>query len=307
MHLVIPFAAPLAEAARHGLQTMALPGLAQLLMHWQTQAPLPLGDEFTLSPPHEQLLAREFNWPGADGRWPWAAWCAQADPLVLPPGPVGLLTPVHLQVGADQVRLLPPALLALQEAESRELLDALAPLLAEGPARLHWGAPTRWYWQHPLLAGLATPALHRVAGRNALPWLHACPQPKPLARLFNEVQMLLHAHPANQRREAAGALPVNALWLSGCGEAPAATGALRLEPTLVDPALAEDWPAWAQAWQALDAQVLAPLQAAGPGTCVSLCGERGVLTLQAGSPRGPAGWLRRWRRPPPAHQALEAL
>jgi hypothetical protein len=39
-------------------------------------------------------------------------------------------------------------------------------------------------------------------------------------RLFNEVQVALHAHPANAARVAARKLPVNALWFWGAGSLP---------------------------------------------------------------------------------------
>ena len=38
---------------------------------------------------------------------------------------------------------------------------------------------------------------------------------------LNELQMLLHAHPVNQAREARGELSVNSLWLWGGGHRPA--------------------------------------------------------------------------------------
>jgi hypothetical protein len=45
------------------------------------------------------------------------------------------------------------------------------------------------------------------------PWRHA----------INEAQMVLHAHPVNQARQAAGQPVVNSLWPWGGGRLPAAT------------------------------------------------------------------------------------
>jgi len=39
-------------------------------------------------------------------------------------------------------------------------------------------------------------------------------------RIFNEIQMLLFAHPVNEAREARGELPVNSVWLWGGGCSP---------------------------------------------------------------------------------------
>jgi hypothetical protein len=41
-------------------------------------------------------------------------------------------------------------------------------------------------------------------------------------RLFNEAQVVLHAHPVNAARVAAGKRPVNALWFWGAGALPGA-------------------------------------------------------------------------------------
>jgi RecB family endonuclease NucS len=75
------------------------------------------------------------------------------------------------------------------------------------------------------------------------------------------------------------------------------------------PALNEDWLAWAQAWQALDAGPLADALARtkrGEPVVLTLCGERTALTLA----QQPRGWFRRlataWRQPDVAG-VLEAL
>ena len=50
--------------------------------------------------------------------------------------------------------------------------------------------------------------------------------------------------------------------------------------------LAEDWAAWAEAWRALDAEVLAPLAlrvAKGEAVSITLCGERGWQRYRAAS------------------------
>jgi hypothetical protein len=44
--------------------------------------------------------------------------------------------------------------------------------------------------------------------------------PEGAHALVNEAQMLLHAHPVNEAREARGEPPINSLWLWGAGRAP---------------------------------------------------------------------------------------
>ena len=100
------------------------------------------------------------------------------------------------------------------------------------------------------------------------------------------MQMLLYTHPLNDAREARGLPTVNAFWLHGAGALPAAAAPvpgtkITVHSELRTPALQEDWPAWVQAWQALDAGPVAALaaQAArGETVQLTLSGERSAFT-----------------------------
>jgi hypothetical protein len=306
MQLIVPFAAVLSEAGRHAAQNLALPHLERLLARSQAGAALG-GDERSLSAPHELALAQALGWPLVDGRLPWAALAAARDGVPIGSAALGQLTPVHLHVGAEQVALADPAALALDGADARALFAALQPLFGDAGFKLHWGDTQRWYVEHPSLAELATASLDRVIGRNVDPWLPDARAARAWQRMASEAQMLLHAHPVNARREAAGLSAVNSLWLSGCG-APraAAPSAPQVDARLRAPALDEDWAGWADAWHALDSGPLAALLAAGDGTTLTLAGERRALayTCTTATP-----WQRlraRWRRPA-AHQVLDGL
>lgn len=290
-HWVVPFAAGLSDVGQHALQRLdeatALPHLRALL---GSMAPVQqLGeDEYALSMPHERVLAATMGWPAEDGRLPWAAWQAARDGLTLDPARAwGLLSPTHWLVGHDHLTLIDPDSLALGEAESRALFDAARPLFEEDGWAFAWGTPTRWYAAHDTLRELPTASLDRVIGRNPDLWLNDHPQARWLRRLQAEVQMLFYQHPVNDAREAAGQLPINSFWLSGCGTPPA-TLRLPAEVIWVDalraPLLAEDGPAWLAAWQALDAEVMAEVHravAAGEPVRLTLAGERQAITLQA--------------------------
>jgi hypothetical protein len=284
MHLLIPFAAPLSDAGRAAARSLALPGLRALLAGRSGERDE--GDEYALSPPHERALARAWGWAGGDGQLPFAARQATLDGL--DPGDLawGLLTPVHWHLGTEQVSLTDPAGLLLDEAESRAFYDAVADLFTSEGFLIHWGAPLRWYLAHESLAELPTASLDRVIGRNVDRWLPDAPQARLLRRLQNEVQMLLYTHPLNAAREARNLPTVNSFWLSGCGPAqPCAAAALTVDERLRAPALAEDWPGWAKAWQQID-QALA----ARPPDALTLCGERSALSY-ALPPRGLLGRL----------------
>jgi len=272
MHLVIPFAAPLPDAGRAALRQLALPGLRALLAGRKPVRDE--GDEYSLSTPAERALARAFGWAGADGCLPFAARAAAADALDLGDLAWGLLTPVHWHLGTEQVSLTDPAALLLDEAESRAFYEAVAPLFTSEGFLIHWGAPLRWYLAHESLADLPTASLDRVIGRNVDRWLPDAPQARLLRRLQNEVQMLLYTHPLNAAREVRGQPTINSFWLSGCGPAqPCAGAAPAVDERLRAPALAEDWPGWAKAWQQIDAEL-----AARPPTALTLCGERSSLS-----------------------------
>lgn len=315
MHLIVPFAGCLSDAGRQALQTLQLPHLEKLLTRWQTGPPAGT-DEYSLNPPHEQALALALGWPAgsatlAQDALPWAALAAMRLGL---PGAAqaawGLLTPVQLVPGREQIRLGDPADLQLDEAASRELMEIVRPLFESEGVFLHWLAPLQWLATHDSLDALHCASLDRVIGRHLDPWLPPQRAARLLRRLQNEVQMLMYTHPINEQREATGLPVVNSLWLSGCGRLPVEWTSIPTMPTLDDrlrrPALAEDWAAWCEAWQALDAGPLAALLQADAASALTLCGERLALTL-APAPR--SLWQRvsaHWRASS-AHTVLDAL
>ncbi len=309
MHLLIPFAAPLPEAGRQALATLSLPRLRALLSRL-TEVHRDEADEWCLSPPHERALARALGWHGGSGLLPWAARQAAADGIDVGDLAWGQLTPVHWHLGTDQVSLLDPAQLVLDEAGSRTLFDAVLPLFSGEGYALHWAAPLRWYAAHESLAALPCASLDRVIGRNVDGWLGSDPAARRIRRLQSEVQMVLYAHPLNAEREARGLLPVNSFWLSGCGVwQPAAAELPRVDERLRSPALHDDWVAWSKAWGALDEGPLVELLALaqqGAALRLTLCGERAGVTYEA----SPRGWKQRlrslWSAPSP-QQALEPL
>lgn len=309
MHLLIPYASALSEACRHTLRDLPLPHLAQLLNRlepvWRSDA-----DEYSLTPPHERALALALGLAGPDGGLPWGAHLAAADGIDTADLHWGLLSPTHWHVGSDQVSMLDPESLAIDEAYSRELLDAVHPLFESEGWALVYGAPTRWYVAHESLGELPTASPDRVIGRNVDLWMPTHPQARLVRRLQQEVQMLLYTHPATDQRIAAGLTPVNTFWLSGCGarQVTAEHGALLVDRRLRDALLREDWATWAEAWQALDAgplrEALTAAQA-GQDVTLTLCGERSAVSL-ARRPRGLWARLRqRFQASAPAQTLLD--
>ncbi|MBV8502460.1 MAG: hypothetical protein JO006_12175 [Paucibacter sp.] len=285
MHLLIPHASALGEEATQTLAGLTLPNLSHLLGAWQARERHG-SDEFSPDLPHEAALA------ALRGEAPAvAAW--RAAELGLPgERPWALLTPLHLAVSLDQVTAHAAE---LSEADSQLLFEDLAELwpAAEGWSA-HWAGPAEWLVSHDSLAGVASASIDRVVQRNIAPWL---PEARRLRSLQNEVQMLLHRHPLNEIRAA----PVNSVWISGCGASTKALPAeVRVDWRLRAPLLAGDWQAWAAAWQALDAELLALAPAS-----LTLCGERFAQVFGPGA----AGGLvqRLWQRVAPPRADVASL
>ena len=313
MHLLIPHASALSDAASHVLRDLALPNLTRLLgrldlVHRDDAEPT------TLNPPHERACAAACGWQGADGCLPFAAQAAARDGIAVDDLAWGLVTPAHWHVGRDHVTLADPAALELTAEESRAAFDAVGELFESEGFRFAWGAPSRWYVAHESLVDLPCASLDRVIGRNVEAWMRGSAARSSPARLVrrlqSELQLLLYPHPLNDAREQRGALTLNSFWLSGCGRRQDEEG----EPVVVDtslrtPLLADDWAAWAEAWRVLDAGAIAAALAAvrdGQDVRLTLCGERNAHRFET-APR--SLWQKlgsRWSAPEP-HQVLEAL
>lgn len=287
MHLLIPFASALSDAATQVVRDMQLAQLSKLLA---TLSPTELitSDELSFSPPHERALAAAWGWRGADGCLPFAARAAAHDGITVGDAAWGLLTPAHWHVARDHVSLADPAALNLSDVESRAAFEAVRELFEGEGMRFEWGSALRWYASHEGLADLPCAALDRVIGRRVELWTGTNAETTPAAalmrRLQSEVQMLLYPHPINEQREARGELALNSFWLSGCGRFQSADeAAVQVDDTLRAPLLAQDWAAWAEAWQALDGGAIkALLDAAqrGESVTLTLCGERSAQRFE---------------------------
>jgi hypothetical protein len=310
MHLLIPFASALSEAGMHTLRELRLPRLAELLSRLQPTERFGSDDEYSPILPHERALAASWGWPAGEGTLPFAARAAAADGVEVGELAWGALTPAHWHVGTDQVALVDPAALALDADESRALFDAVRELFESEGFTLAWGAPLRWYAAHESLVDLACASLDRVIGRNVDPWLPGQAQARLVRRLQNEVQMLLYPHPINEAREERGQPTINSFWLSGCGRfLMADEGTVQVDESLRAPLLADDWAAWAEAWRALDAGVLAAALAHardGEAVALTLAGERYAQRFEQ-TPRTLLQRIAaRWHGVEP-HAVLEAL
>lgn len=131
--------------------------------------------------------------------------------------------PVHLQLHRDQLILLAPETLSITDAEAVSLCAALNRHFAADDFTFLAPQPHRWYLKTAQPARIHTSGLSRAIGHDVNRMLPEGEDRMAWHRIFNEVQMLLHAHPVNEEREQRGALPINSLWFSGGGTLPRAS------------------------------------------------------------------------------------
>jgi hypothetical protein len=159
----------------------------------------------------EQWLQQAFEQPGdalaagalgraASGAEAGDGWWARADP-------------VHLRVLRDRAVVAPGEALQVSAEEAAALTGALNRHFTDTVTfhtldRLRWAA--RFTTEKSFLK---KPAIE-AAGRDVA-------TARGDEALLTEIQMLLHAHPVNEAREARGEPAVNSVWLWGAGRLPA--------------------------------------------------------------------------------------
>ena len=139
-------------------------------------------------------------------------------------GPSGLslvplrADPVHLRPDLDAARLFDASHFALACDEAAAMAAALDRHFAPEGVRFEAPRPTRWYARLERQPDAEFQPPGGAAGRGAGGALPAGNEGSLWRRRMNEAQMVLHAHPVNQAREARGELAVNSVWFWGAGE-----------------------------------------------------------------------------------------
>jgi hypothetical protein len=159
---------------------------------------------------------------GADllAHWPAGPALALENGLTaFGPGSWCVAQPVHFAAGLDHLRLAPLAQAALTEDDA----SALGALVSShfGTDELSVAAFVQGAWLLRCARSIdcSTQPPDAVVGHNVHDFMPAGRDGARIRSLMNEIQMLLHDHPVNQRRERARQLPVNGWWLWGFGEA----------------------------------------------------------------------------------------
>jgi hypothetical protein len=193
-----------AEAGRK----LASSSLLKVMARSRREEFAPISSEGWLCQAYE--VERQLDWPVApltlalDGGEADAHYWLRADP-------------VHLRVNRDRLVLVGSNDLALAPDEASALVAALNAHFNEDGHAFTAGAPQRWYLRCPRMPDMTTVPVDEAAGNDVHQFLPQGGDAAQFRRLFNEVQMLLHAHPVNEAREARGAPPVNSVWFWGGG------------------------------------------------------------------------------------------
>lgn len=289
VHLLIANAVPPLTATAVRTAPPALPRLAALLAHLHPAETLDLPADAP-DVPFERALQQALGLPGEPGQVPWAAYENQVTGE-----PCAWIHPCQWQLGLDSVALLDPAQLQLTENESRALLAPIQALMAEDGMQLSYVTPDAWLVQGELFRGLTTWSIRRAAqgalSRDALATAPTENQRNLLRRHQSEWQMLLHNHPVNDAREAAGNWFVNALWTDGAGvldQMPAAPA----EKVIAERRLmqvGDDETQRTAAWQAIEqdhANALHTALQAGSTVRLTFCGPHSARSYVSGGGLG---------------------
>jgi hypothetical protein len=125
---------------------------------------------------------------------------------------------VHLAAGLDHLRLAPLAQAALTEEDARALGELVSSHFATDDLTVAAFVEGAWLLRFARSIDCSTQPPDAVVGHNVHDFMPAGRDGARIRSLMNEIQMLLHEHPVNQRRERARRLPVNGWWLWGFGD-----------------------------------------------------------------------------------------
>ena len=125
--------------------------------------------------------------------------------------------PVHLRFHQERIILADAGAFDLEDTEAEAIVSSLNAEFAD-IGQFHIATARRWYLRLNSPVDHAVEPLSAVAGRLVDGELSD--KNSPLTRWLNEVQMFLHGHPVNERRQNEGKPAINSLWLWGTGSLP---------------------------------------------------------------------------------------
>jgi len=222
IHLVLPGLIWPGSSHTSPASGLELPALARLLGVGQRR----VGD----FEPLDRQLARALGLAlpsGEEDPLPLAVLrrLGETEPCVDAGGEWLCADPVNLSFAREHLLLNDFPADELADDEVAALVEALNASFGD-LGRFEACTSTRWYLRLAERTRAKLFPLHDVVGRPIRHFLPEGEDARLWQRTMNEVQILLHNHPVNQAREAAGRRPANSLWFWGAGT---------LEPGSVSP------------------------------------------------------------------------
>jgi len=204
VHLVIPDLFLPKDFAAEVCADLRLPALERLLGKGRSE----ILDPVAL----EEFFCGLFDMQ-SDGDAPIAAVSAAFDGLAA--GCWLRADPVHLRLQRDQMLLLPHSEISAEEAG--QMCASLNEYFAGQGMEFFAPHPQRWYVRLDSLPDIRTRPISQVIGGDVRRALPTGADAAHWHRVFNEIQMLLFAHPYNESRDERGELTINSVWLWGTG------------------------------------------------------------------------------------------
>lgn len=128
--------------------------------------------------------------------------------------------PVDLRLLRDRVILVPGAALRIRKEEAKALCEALNGHFGSRMTVRVVGVD-RWVARFEKDVEIGADSPLELSGRDVELARPAAAGASFSHRILNEAQMVLHAHPVNEAREARGEPAINSVWLWGAGRMPA--------------------------------------------------------------------------------------
>lgn len=134
------------------------------------------------------------------------------------------LDPVHLLPDRDTLLLLPSEQLQVEDEEARQLIRDIAEFNREAGWTVYFLDASHWLLQIDEALDLHCTDIQQATRGKLIDVLPRGPHAAAWRKSLNELQMFLHAHGCNQRRQGNGLPSINSVWLWGEGRLPAEHG-----------------------------------------------------------------------------------